>query len=139
MGKSTISSAIVIQFSYDRKVLLLSTDPAHSLGDGFRLEFSGTPRMIPGVPNLSVMEVDPVTTLASEISVHCCIEWIFVQLLSVLSRWWAKLGALMSWFRTCGNFQNGSPVPRGVAALPSFCLVISSFVHNLHSQQTAAR
>jgi arsenite-transporting ATPase len=68
VGKTTTSSAIAIQFSYDRKVLLLSTDPAHSLSDAFRLEFSGEPTVIPGIPNLSVMEVNPETTLQTEIA-----------------------------------------------------------------------
>jgi arsenite-transporting ATPase len=68
VGKTTTSSSIAIQFSYDRKVLLLSTDPAHSLSDAFRLEFTGEPQVIPGVPNLSVMEVNPETSLQAEIA-----------------------------------------------------------------------
>ena len=67
VGKTTTSSSIAIQFSYDRKVLLLSTDPAHSLSDAFRLEFNNTPTVIPGIPNLSVMEVDPESTLQNEV------------------------------------------------------------------------
>lgn len=68
VGKTTSSSAIAIQFSYDRKVLLLSTDPAHSLSDAFRMEFKGTPTVVPGIPNLSVMEVNPESSLQSEIA-----------------------------------------------------------------------
>eukprot|EP01043_Picozoa_sp_COSAG02_P035554 COSAG02_NODE_2554_length_8538_cov_46.619268_2_plen_522_part_00 len=49
-------------------MLLISTDPAHSLSDAFRLEFGdGEPHEIPGVPNLSVMEVNPETNLQDEI------------------------------------------------------------------------
>ena len=68
VGKTTSSSALACQLAYDRKVLLISTDPAHSLGDAFKLEFSGEPTVIPGVPNLEVMEVNPETNLQEEIS-----------------------------------------------------------------------
>ena len=59
---------IACQLAYDRKVLLISTDPAHSLSDAFRLDFGdGEPHEIPGVPNLNVMEVNPETNLEEEI------------------------------------------------------------------------
>jgi arsenite-transporting ATPase len=47
-------------------VLLLSTDPAHSLGDVFRAEAGDTPRTMPGAPpNLVVRELDAAGALAS--------------------------------------------------------------------------
>jgi arsenite-transporting ATPase len=59
---------IACQLAYDRKVLLISTDPAHSLSDAFRLDFGdGEPHAIPSVPNLHVMEVNPETNLQDEI------------------------------------------------------------------------
>ena len=68
VGKTTTSSSIACQLAYDRKVLLISTDPAHSLSDAFRLDFgNGEPHEIPGVPNLHVMEVNPETNLKDEI------------------------------------------------------------------------
>jgi arsenite-transporting ATPase len=67
VGKTTCSSAIACQLAYERKILLISTDPAHSLGDAFRIKFSGEPTAIPGVPNLEVMEVNPETNLQEEI------------------------------------------------------------------------
>ena len=51
-------------------VLLVSTDPAHSLGDAFQLEFSGRPTRVPGLPlgaNLHVMEIDPSIVMRKEI------------------------------------------------------------------------
>ena len=51
-------------------VLLVSTDPAHSLGDAFKLEFSGRPTRVPGLPlgaNLHVMEIDPSIVMRKEI------------------------------------------------------------------------
>lgn len=67
VGKTTCSSAIATQIAYDRRVLLISTDPAHSLGDAFRMKFSGTPTTIPESPNLQVMEVNPESYLQEEI------------------------------------------------------------------------
>ncbi|KAF4696677.1 hypothetical protein FOZ60_016686 [Perkinsus olseni] len=63
VGKTTTSSAIAMQLAYTRKVLLLSTDPAHSLGDAFRTR----PTPVPGVPNLDVLEINPHTYLAEEL------------------------------------------------------------------------
>jgi arsenite-transporting ATPase len=39
-------------------VLLLSTDPAHSLGDVFGHRFDNTPRPVPGAPALHIREID---------------------------------------------------------------------------------
>ena len=46
-------------------VLLVSTDPAHSLSDAFRCQFGAEP-VSPDpktLPNLDVMEVDPTATV----------------------------------------------------------------------------
>jgi arsenite-transporting ATPase len=68
VGKTTTSAAIASQFSYNRKVLLLSTDPAHSLSDAFRVQFKGTPTPVEGVPNLHVLEVNPEEALSVEVA-----------------------------------------------------------------------
>jgi len=50
VGKTTISSAYAVHSALRHpreKVLLISTDPAHSLGDIFRLGFGDSPRRIP--------------------------------------------------------------------------------------------
>jgi arsenite-transporting ATPase len=70
VGKTTTSSALASQLAYTRRVLLISTDPAHSLSDAFRMEFDSTPRQIPGIANLEVMEVNPTKVLKAELS-----EW----------------------------------------------------------------
>lgn len=67
VGKTTTSSALASQLAFNRKVLLISTDPAHSLSDAFRMQFSGTPQQITGVPNLEVMEVNPTKFLKEEL------------------------------------------------------------------------
>jgi arsenite-transporting ATPase len=68
VGKTTSSSALAMQLSYDRKVLLISTDPAHSLSDAFRCQFSNEPTTVPEAPNLDVMEVNPEANLQGEIA-----------------------------------------------------------------------
>ena len=69
VGKTTSSAAIATQLSFNRKVLLVSTDPAHSLSDAFRANFSSDPSQPePNVlPNLDVMEVDPTATVQAEL------------------------------------------------------------------------
>jgi arsenite/tail-anchored protein-transporting ATPase len=78
VGKTTTSSAIATLLassknasnisgaaSKSRRVLLVSTDPAHSLGDAFRMEFSNTPKTV--MPNLDVMELDASETMGKEL------------------------------------------------------------------------
>lgn len=67
VGKTTSASAIASQLSFNRKVLLVSTDPAHSLGDAFRIKFSNLPTTIPNLPNLDVMEIDPSDSMEAEL------------------------------------------------------------------------
>ncbi|MCU0551780.1 MAG: ArsA family ATPase [Leptolyngbya sp. Prado105] len=61
VGKSTLSSAFACrwakQFPTDR-ILLLSTDPAHSLGDVLGMEVGNTAQTIESLPNLSVRALD---------------------------------------------------------------------------------
>ena len=48
-----------------KTVLLVSTDPAHSLSDAFRSQFGAEPKSpnAADLPNLDVMEIDPSTTV----------------------------------------------------------------------------
>eukprot|EP00986_Skeletonema_menzelii_P001675 scaffold460_cov81-Skeletonema_menzelii.AAC.15 len=68
VGKTTSSSAIATLLAKycNKRVLLVSTDPAHSLSDAFRCEFTNDPKC-PGVDNLHVMEVDPSDTMEAEL------------------------------------------------------------------------
>lgn len=71
VGKTTTSSSLAITMAASgRNVALVSTDPAHSLGDVFDIDFSGGELVdVPliGVPStdgsLSVLEVDPSKSL----------------------------------------------------------------------------
>jgi arsenite-transporting ATPase len=59
VGKSTCAAAAALHLAGDRRVLLLSTDPAHSLGDVFGVRFDNEPRPVPGAPpTLNVREID---------------------------------------------------------------------------------
>ena len=68
VGKTTVAASVALRLARadpDRRVLLLSTDPAHSLGDVFRADVGDTARAIPGAPlNLFVRELDAARALA---------------------------------------------------------------------------
>ncbi len=69
VGKTSSSSAIatLLATHCNKRILLVSTDPAHSLSDAFRCEFSNVPTS-PGIENLHVMEVDPTDTMKTELN-----------------------------------------------------------------------
>ncbi len=68
VGKTTVAAAIGIRIAKanpGRRVLLISTDPAHSLGDVLGVVASDRPRIIGGAPsNLEVRELDAAAALA---------------------------------------------------------------------------
>ena len=68
VGKTTVAASVALRLARadpDRRVLLLSTDPAHSLADVFRAAVGDTARAIPGAPpNLVVRELDAARALA---------------------------------------------------------------------------
>jgi len=68
VGKTTVAAAVAVRLARAdrrRRVLLLSTDPAHSLGDVFRAAVGDTAVTVPGAPsNLVVRELDAARALA---------------------------------------------------------------------------
>lgn len=59
VGKTTTSSSIAVTLAKHReKVLIISTDPAHNLGDSFQQSLSSEPSLINGFENLYAMEVE---------------------------------------------------------------------------------
>ena len=68
VGKTTSSSAIATLLATvcNKRVLLVSTDPAHSLGDAWRTSFSNVPTS--PIENVDVMELDPSEMMENELN-----------------------------------------------------------------------
>ena len=68
-GKTTVAAAAALRLARadpSRRVLLMSTDPAHSLADVFKSAAGDAPHAIPGGPrNLLVREIDAAAALAA--------------------------------------------------------------------------
>jgi arsenite-transporting ATPase len=65
VGKTTCAAAVALDLARDRRVLLVSSDPAHSLGDVFGTTFGDDPRPVPGGPKtLHVREIDASIEMA---------------------------------------------------------------------------
>jgi len=69
VGKTTVAAAIAVSLARERatrRVLLLSTDPAHSLGDVFGATIGDRAAMVQkGPTNLTVREIDAAASLAA--------------------------------------------------------------------------
>jgi len=63
VGKTSVSAAIALKWSTEgSKTLVVSTDPAHSLGDALATDLSGAPKRI--APGLDAVEVDADAAMA---------------------------------------------------------------------------
>ena len=66
VGKTTTSSATAVHLAdCGLKVLLVSSDPAHSTSDSLGVEIGNVPTPIPGVEGLFGLEMDPESKLSS--------------------------------------------------------------------------
>ncbi|MDZ5610697.1 arsenical pump-driving ATPase [Bacillus pseudomycoides] len=62
VGKTSTACATAITLAdKEKRVLLISTDPASNLQDVFEIELTNKPKVIPNVPNLQVANLDPET------------------------------------------------------------------------------
>ncbi len=63
VGKTSIAAATALWFSgQKKKVLIISTDPAHSLGDSYDMEIGGAVKKLR--KNLFAVEIDPVKAMS---------------------------------------------------------------------------
>ena len=65
-GKTTsaLASALCLAWFYpSKKILLISTDPAHSVGDSLGMGVGANKIRVDGVPNLEALEIDPAPLL----------------------------------------------------------------------------
>lgn len=59
VGKTTTAASLaVVLAERGWEVVVVSVDPAHSLGDALGMELGGEPTAVPGVPRLHALEVD---------------------------------------------------------------------------------
>ena len=65
VGKTSVACATAVSLAdSEKKVLLISTDPASNLQDVFSMELTNRGTPIPGVPNLAVANLDPIKAAA---------------------------------------------------------------------------
>ncbi len=66
VGKTTCASSSAIWTAeHGRNTLIISTDPAHSLGDSLGVDLPpGEPKQIPGIDNLTALEINPKANIS---------------------------------------------------------------------------
>lgn len=123
VGKTTTSAALAIALARQRRarrgekrdVLLISTDPAHSLGDAFGQPFdgnSGAATAVRGVAGLAVMEVDPSALLTRETR-----SWAKIVRKAGHGAVAAELGKFQSWLMSIPGIDEATALASVVTEL----------------------
>lgn len=70
VGKTTMAAALAVRQAEAGDLIVISVDPAHSLGDALATPLSAELKSIPGVPRLRALEVNPAFERASFLEAH---------------------------------------------------------------------
>ncbi len=65
VGKTTCAAALALDAARTRRTLLVSTDPASSLGDALRVRVGARPAPVPGAPRLHAADIDAASSFAA--------------------------------------------------------------------------
>src|SRR5215204_3353041 len=66
VGKTTVASAVSLRLADSgKRTLVVSTDPASNLDDGFEMRAGPEPTPVPDVPALWLLNLDPVAAAAA--------------------------------------------------------------------------
>eukprot|EP00392_Amoebophrya_sp_AT5.2_P002091 g2096.t1 len=107
VGKTTSSASLATCFSQRNRfnrVLLISTDPAHSLGDAFQREFpKGSPTAVSAT--LDVLEVDPQGTLEEELQ-----EWTRLMEEGGIAEAASSMGEFQEWLRQIPGIDEATAI-----------------------------
>jgi len=128
VGKTTSSSAIATLLATlcQKRVLLVSTDPAHSLGDAWRSSFSNAPTSVEGIGSggsLDIMEVDPQESMAGELK-----QWAEVSQELVDdgdkspeggNEWSSKIGQFQEWLSGIPGIDEATALSTAITHIES--------------------
>lgn len=88
VGKTTLSCAFARRWAQqfpNQQILLISTDPAHSLGDVLQMQVEDSPRALPDLPNLHVRSLNAEKLLQTFRSQHGEVLQLLVERGSFIS------------------------------------------------------
>jgi arsenite/tail-anchored protein-transporting ATPase len=119
VGKTTTSASLASALSQRpecNRILLISTDPAHSLSDVFQQTFvPGTPTAVTGLAGkenagnyshrLEVLEVDPTESLEEEIA-----EWTKLMEKAEIADAGASMGEFQDWLRQIPGIDEATAI-----------------------------
>lgn len=123
VGKTTCaSSAAIWAAKQGRNTLIISTDPAHSLGDSLKMELSpGVPTPVKEIDNLTALEINPKANMSD-----------FQGLTNVNPMQNMGLGGMMEGFPLMDEIQEMSSMsPPGIDEALAFAKVLE-FVETEH-------